>query len=106
MVWLDRPPEVERALPLVPPKLRPTNAASEKILCHWRERLPDVYANLVDPRNTSRPGNADLGILRRDLLAAVHSLLAALRDSRGLSRRTATLEARLGAMAVSLGSDS
>jgi hypothetical protein len=106
MVWLDRVPGVERALPPVPPKLRPSNAASEKILGHWRERLPEVYANLVDPRNTSRPGNEDLGILRSDLLAAVLSMLAAMQASRGPSRRTAALEARLGAMAASLGAES
>ena len=106
MVWLDRVPEVELDLPPVPPRLRPSNAASEKILRHWRERLPDVYAGLVDPKNTSRPGNEDLGILRADLLAAVRPMLAAVKASRGPSRRTASLEARLGAMAASLGAES
>jgi hypothetical protein len=103
MVWLDHVPAVQQTLPALPPKLQQSHASSTKILAHWRARLPEVYAGLVDPRNTSRPGNADLGILRGQLHEGVRSLRVALSAvGRSAGPRARTLEIRLKAIAESL----
>jgi hypothetical protein len=78
IVWLDNPPPVVQQLPDAQPTRRPAHASSAKILSHWRHRLPDVYAGLVDPAGAARAGNGDLGMLRTRLRATVGELRGSL----------------------------
>jgi hypothetical protein len=101
MVWLDEIPPVSAA-PKIPPVRRAANASSDKILEHWSRRLSDVYANLVDPRNTALPGNAELGTMREELRDAVRCFRerSTVRGERELARMR-RLEAMLAPVADS-----
>lgn len=100
MVWLDRIPPVDSE-PTVPPRRRAVHASSDKILDHWRQRLPDVYSDLVDPRRTSLPGNSELGSMRRELHGAIVRIMGQVRHGEA-AEFTASLRERLARLGSAL----
>ena len=56
----------------LPPKLRNRSAASERILEHWRQRLPEVYVEIIDARGAGTDENKRLEKMQQKLDAAVN----------------------------------
>ena len=83
MVWLSRQPIARERDPRVPPGLEKPHAASARIVEHWGQELPGVYAGMVDPSNASQPGNLGLQQMRADLFGAVAAFDVALRARLG-----------------------
>lgn len=74
-VWLDEEPSVP-AMPAVPPKRRAHFAASQEILAHWEQRLPEVYRKMVDPKRASLGGNPELAAIRGKFSQALKEVRA------------------------------
>ena len=50
------------------------------ILDHWQNRLPEVYATLVDPERCTQTSNLKLGDLRKEILQTLQKLLKEIND--------------------------
>ena len=77
MVWLNHVPAAPMSPPSLPPIMRAGNAASESILAHWRQYLPEAYAALIDPSKCTQIHNQKLGEVRKELHDALKIFLAA-----------------------------
>ena len=96
MVWLGSVPEAPMYPAESPPRLRLRNAASEAILLHWKGRLSEVYATIDDPEKKTARHNLALGIVRRELSAAVGAFRAQLEQgSRATEPEWNSIRARL-----------
>lgn len=80
MVWLGQVLDAPMHPKHLPPKLRPQKAASSLILDHWQNRLPEVYATLVDPERCTQKSNLKLGDLRKEILQTLQKLLKEIND--------------------------